>query len=333
MKTRKRLKIVSIILGCVLGILCFIVLKIAASLSSPPRRALQPYHEDWLGHPEQHGIQIERFSCLNGNAPCLLVTPRADVPVSERGAAIRRQLQEMGCTLGTPGKVRGTLVLLHGRTGRKEDLLPVAERFCAVGYRCVLPDLPAHGDSPLQAVYFGTGPGEADFASGVLAEVATKRGFAISPAAIWGISMGGCYAIRSLATHPGAWNCAVIVSSFDSLEEAIREQSWSRAWILAPLLSQAVDFTLKARYGLDVQVVKPAQWIATTKIPIFVAHGTADTLFPLKTGRRLFDAIPYGQKKWMEVDGGTHDNVLVTPAPLYANMAAWFLNHMPKEGD
>lgn len=325
-----------ICLGCVVlvglyGISHLAVVGMADRLVSPPRRSIQDYHRQWLEQPEAHGIRIERFSSLGGDAPCLLVTPLSSGKPSERGTVIRRQLAEMGYSLGPFGEVRGTLMLLHGRKGRKEDLLPVAERFCAAGFRCVLPDLPAHGESASGTVHYGVGEREGEFARQVLSEVIGTHGGSHLPVGIWGISMGGAFAARALSVDPDVWDCAVIVSSFDSLDRVIRDQSRERAWIFGPAYSGALQHTLLNRHGLDVSSVEPVEWAGEVDVPVLVAHGTVDSLFPLERGRALYDAIPSQRKRWVEVEGGDHDNVLITPMPLYATMAAWYFDHMPGE--
>ena len=67
-----------------------------------------------------------------------------------RQRQLRAQLRTRGLALPVYGNVHGTLILLHARKGRKEDLLPVAERFAAAGFRCLIPDLPAHGESRVE---------------------------------------------------------------------------------------------------------------------------------------------------------------------------------------
>jgi hypothetical protein len=59
-----------------------------------------------------------------------------------------------------------------------------------------------------------------------------------------------------------------------------------------------------------------------------VAHGTEDTAIAMERGRALFDAFRSREKRWVEVEGGTHGDVLITPMPLYATMASWFLEFM-----
>lgn len=137
-------------------------------LAKPDRRALQAYHQEWLQKPGEHGISVTHCTLIDGKVPCLLVTPDSGVPLGRRGKLLRRQVRELGRPLQAHGHISGNIVLLHGRNGRKEDLLPVAERFCAVGLRCIIPDLPAHGENPIPTVQFGLSDWERELPYNVL---------------------------------------------------------------------------------------------------------------------------------------------------------------------
>jgi len=317
---------VGLLAGLVLWAL--LILFAASQLVMPPRRSIQDYHGSWLGDPGSHGIQIQEGRYLDGLVPCLLVTPWDGGISSHRGEIIRQQVAGLGHALGEFGEIHGTLVLLHGRKGRKEDLLPVAERFCAVGFRCLLPDLPGHGDSPVGAVFYGAAASEGEIASRLLREVADREGFLPGATGVWGMSMGGAFAVRTVSSAPEQWDCLVIVSSFDSLDEVIREQSDSRAGIFGAAFAGGIGWALRTFHGFDPELAAPAAWAEGIEVPVLVAHGTSDPLFPLERGLNLFRAMKSSQKKWVEVDGGNHDNVLVTEMPLYAGMASWFLEHM-----
>jgi hypothetical protein len=114
-------------------------------LAAPTRRELQDYHRELLHDPAARGLSVRRFPCGQNTTACLLVEPDARAGLTARTKQLRSQLRARGLALPVYGNVHGILVLLHGRKGRKEDLLPVAERFAAAGFRSVIPDLPAHG--------------------------------------------------------------------------------------------------------------------------------------------------------------------------------------------
>lgn len=298
-------------------------------LISPPRRSLQDYHHEWLNQQAAHGIRVERVDCMDGRVPCLVASPGENEACSKRGKIIRDQLASFQVRPAPFGTVCGNLILLHGRHGRKEDLLPIAERFCAVGFRCVMPDLPGHGESGIPTVQFGSDPLEASLAATVLHECGRQLAFEASPAGIWGISMGGAYAISSVCRDPGEWCSMVIVSSFDTLNGVVEEQGKARAGFLGSLLTAAVRENARRKTGLDTGSVRPVEWARRIQAPVLLVHGTTDPLIQMDRGRALFEAFASQEKKWLEVEGGNHGNVLITPLPLYATMASWFLQHFP----
>lgn len=140
---------------------------------------------------QEHGIQIETFVSSDKTTSCLLVRPNSIAGAGERGEKIREQLRERGVRVGEFGEENKLIVLLHGRRGRKEDLLAVAKRFCAAGFVCVMPDLPANGDSPVMKVKFGLGEDERLLPGRVAADVRARLGRSNMPTSLWGMSMGG----------------------------------------------------------------------------------------------------------------------------------------------
>jgi pimeloyl-ACP methyl ester carboxylesterase len=327
--TRRRILLVLALAGvAVLGASLFVVVRASAELVSPARRPLQDYHREWLEHPASHGISIQNFTACDGRVPCLLVLPDASAGLSPRVERIRRQLEERGVNLPSFGETFGNLVLMPGRNGNKEDLLPVAERFCAVGFRCILPDLPSHGKSPEKICTFGTSDFDASVPVGVLDEAARRFHFPRQPAGLWGMSMGGAYLARA-ASLPGAdWQALVVVCSFDSLDAVLKRKLVSITGPAAPVFDVAIRRACVLRGGVDPAAVQPAKWAAAVSAPLLMAHGTDDELIPETFGRRLFDAYGSAEKRWVSVEGGTHDRVLVTDMPLYATMAEWFLTHL-----
>ena len=189
-------------------------------LASPSRRPLQDYHREFLADPAAHGVSVESLT-LSYATPCLMVRPRADGQLGTRGLKLRDQFKTETIALPNAGQVIGTLVLVHGRKGRKEDYLPIAERLCAVGFRCILPDMPAHGEHPEAYATFGIR--EADIPARALQESVEKFKFNPMPAGLMGMSMGGAVSMHAAARPDQPWQALVILSSFDRLETAIQK--------------------------------------------------------------------------------------------------------------
>ncbi|RYD40238.1 MAG: alpha/beta hydrolase, partial [Verrucomicrobiaceae bacterium] len=261
--------------------------------------------------------------------PCLVCTPLPDGTTGERGMIIRQQLAGRGIALPPPGKTIGTLVLLHGRKGRKEDYLPIAERLCATGFRCIIPDLPAHGEHPTGTVTYGVR--EAGLPARMLAEAAEKFHFTPQPAGLLGMSMGGSVAVHSAALSAAPWKSLVVICSFDSFPKVIESQA-SRyiGSTLGPLWAKGTAAMYERKTRLPLSAIQPRDHAASITIPTLIAHGSGDKVSSLACGRSLFDTFPATtSKKWIEIPDAGHDNVLVTAYPIYADLAEWMLKTLP----
>ena len=292
----------------------------AGSIAKPDRRKIQEYHKSYLDHPENHGLVIEKLDLDEGKIPFLVVRPDRDRGVAKRGGILRKQLLEGGLILPEFGEERGLLVLLHGRNGRKEDLLPVAERFCAVGFICAIPDLPGHGESELETVGFGAREFERQLPGRVADEVRENLGLERMPEYLWSLSMGGSFAVHACWENPNRWKRMVIVASFDRLEGVVRDSLGAAGGaLMAPVKTMTTW-----RGGPEIGEVNPALLASKIFQPTLVVHGDADDLISLERGKALYESFA-GKKEFLLVPGGTHDNVLVTDAPVFAGMARWFL--------
>jgi len=296
-------------------------------LASPPRRTLQDYHREFLSQPAAHGVVLKPFTSAD-RTPCILVEPLAGVALGPRGQAVRDQLAKQQLALPPSGKIVGTVVLLHGRKGRKEDYLLIAERLCAVGYRCLLADLPGHGDHPGTLACYGLR--EAEMPAVLLDEAAARFKFAPAPAGLMGLSMGGAVAIQAAAKHPERWSALAVVSSFDTFENAVHEQATSYLGVwLGGLWQSGAAWVYQRKTGIPLASIRSIDKVPLLTMPTLIAHGTADRVVPLDCGKRLFAALPPSlEKKWVEIPGADHNNVLITDFPIYATIAAWMLGHV-----
>ena len=98
----------------------------ASRLICPSRRTLQDYHQEILANSRAHGMQIRSFTIDAGEwqgTPCLVCEPSAQPGTAEKGNKLRVELTATHLDLKPWGEIIGTLVLLHGHTGRKEDHL------------------------------------------------------------------------------------------------------------------------------------------------------------------------------------------------------------------
>jgi pimeloyl-ACP methyl ester carboxylesterase len=285
----------------------------------PKKRVLQPYHYDWLEHSLKHGISIKKHVSKN-EIPYLMVTQNRTEKLSKRQEIFLKQLGRANLK-----KQKGTLVLLHGKNGQKEDLLPVAERYVTLGFSCLLIDLPCHGESKIETLYYGTKAYEQHYVDEVLDDASHYIALD-KPLAIWGISLGGAFAITNVAHSKHQFNAMVLVSTFDRLDSVLKGKSINLfGEVLGTLLYEGLDKSLALFYDFDPSLVNSAQITEKLELPLYMVHGKRDKLIGYKQGQNLFWHFASKSKKIYLDEEGDHHNILVTKHQFYKESGLFLL--------
>ena len=288
----------------------------------PPRKHLQSYHRETLQNPGHFELKIQAFEA--SGHPCLICEPNTAHKPSTKGSLLRQQLAAEMVPLGTWGEVLGTAVLLHGHSGCKEDHLPIAERLCAAGFRCLLVDLPGHGQSPIQFATFGHK--EASLPREVLLGAVQKFGFSPTPAVLFGVSQGGAIALQAARPEPAAWAAVAEVSAFASLDRVIKHKSTGWFGPLGSTFAAAIEQIVYHRAGFHPAQIRPLDAAGELHVPVLIGHGEDDTLVTLEQAEEIFRAIPDPRKDFLLINEAGHSNVFTTSAPIYKTVAKFLLD-------
>lgn len=254
---------VTVCLLVVVGGVFSLLMWLAHDLSAPKRVSALERRESWLQTPSAHGISIEEKWA--GKTPYYLVRPTGEV--SERGRILRAQLEQRGVALPPFGNTDHLLVICHGRKGSKADMLPIAERYAAVGYRCLIPDLPAHGESRWNRSHFGTRPE----VRASLLQMIREETLPTEGVVLWGMSMGGSFVAQLTQEAPDTVESVIIINSFDELEHVVRKK-------VGRSLTGILNWISTHLYGFDVKAADSCQALAQVEVPVMVAHGDQDGL-------------------------------------------------------
>lgn len=313
-----------LLVGIVFGV---IVWWCASEIAEPGRRPVNAKVKELMENPSQAGFTVESFESSDG-MPCLVCTPKAMDSFTRKGETIRGQLLDKQMVLPPSGEVIGTLLILHGRTGMKEDYLAVAERFCAVGFRCIIPDLPGHGANKQRFTTYGVL--EAPMVLKCYEEAAVKYGFAEQPGMLLGQSMGGAYAVRVASLDDSPFQAMVVVSSFDKLQTVVKSETRELLGdAVGAAVSGSVEHVFEWKTGVKISEINTAKKAPDIRIPTLVIHGESDQTIPVTSGKKLYESFPADLKKqWLVVPEAGHNNILITDYPLYSTMAEWFLKHL-----
>ena len=302
-------------------------------LISPARRPLQDYPRVILDRPEVFGIRIEPFTAA-GQTPCTLVTGIKNPGKAEKGHLLRDELHRRGVSLPPWGTQSGTIVMFYGHGGRKEDHLPICERFCAAGFRCLLLDIPGQGDNPAT---FGTfGLNESKLAGQILDEAAARFHFPTSPSLLVGISQGGAIALQTAARKPAKWKAVASVSTFSSLDRPVSRSAEEflpkQLHFCCPVATLSVCCGAKLRAGYWPGDISPVKAAAKLHMPVMIAHGDKDPYIGIEQAREIFASVPDRRKQLRIVTGGDHNRVLATGGnALYADLCQFFLKSLEPE--
>lgn len=311
----------------VLVALAVIGWKGAGHLVSPPRRSLQDYHREILARPAHFGLQIEDFT-LHDSTPCLLVTASQEPGEAEKSRILRHVLEQRGVDLPPWGAQLGTIIMFNGHGGRKEDHLPICERFCAAGFRCLLIELPAHGDHPASIGTFGRR--ESTLAEKALAAASAEFAFDPRPACLFGVSQGGAIALQTAALAPSSWTAVASISTFASLDRPIRTATRDRipgTWSsLRPAVHLSITCATWIRGGFLPSAVRPVDAATRLDLPTMIVHGDQDSSIGIDQAEEIYQAIPSPEKHFRPVVGANHSRVLATGShELYADLCQFFL--------
>lgn len=296
-------------------------------LLTPNRQALEPRHQAMLAQPAEYGLSLEPFRVKteDGIGLAAVLVTRADHP--GKAEKSRRMASLLGVSFDGPAKKpRGTVFLLHGRSGKKEDMLAIAERFVAAGYRCLVYDARCHGESDGENCTFGHAE-KGDFRAVLDQTLALLGDRGENPGQLCavGISLGASVLLQSLPDEPRL-SAVVAVAPFATLPDVVNHSARRNIYRHIPLwLIAGTMRTGGFRAGFDPFQVSPLRGVEQTTRPIFFVHGELDEVIPVEHTRRLHAAAA-GPKQLRLIPDGTHGNVLAKGGDaLYREMIEFCL--------
>ncbi|MES2708258.1 MAG: alpha/beta fold hydrolase [Verrucomicrobiota bacterium] len=299
-------------------------------LTLPRRSPLEPWMSRITENPGGMGLRLRPFTVKtadNCTLQALLVDPTAKAGTTTRGKSIVKALKTTGLVRPAGAPPRGTLILLHGLNGRKENMLPFAERFAAAGFRCVVYDSRAHGDSSGVRVTYGAM--ETDDLQRVLAAAKTAAGpRGLGPVGFLGYSLGGAVCLQTQPHLPEV-RALCSISAFAELQPVMTEQA-DHLWngVGTPLLP-VVRLETRLQAGFDPWTIRPVEAASRVTCPVLLVHGSKDDLVPVGQARSLAQALGKNCRETVLIPTGTHGSVFTEGGEaLRQRMAVFFAKEL-----
>lgn len=303
----------------------------SSKLITPHRRALEPRHYELIAQPAEYGLDLEPFivTTHDGIALSAILATRAKTP------GVAEKTRRMAARLGHDFDIAamrpiGTVVFLHGRSGCKEDMLSLAQRFVAADYRCLVYDARAHGMSGGSVCTFGHN--ETHDLSAVIDQVSgllKARGENPGQICAVGNSLGASVILQALPSETRI-DVAVAVSPFASLSEVVIRSAKNTFSPHTPeWLIVASMWAGGQRAEFDPFTVSPFRAVRVTTTPVFFTHGALDKVIPVSHSEQLYAAAPE-PKRLRVVPNGYHYNILAEGGDaLYQEMIEFCLDLIP----
>jgi alpha-beta hydrolase superfamily lysophospholipase len=191
-----------------------------------------------------------------------------------------------------------TVILGHGFTRSRQEMLDIAAMLNRNGYHVFLFDWRAHGKSGGERSTFGYT--EILDLRAAVEYVAHRPETDPERIGVLGKSMGAAIAISGAAAIPQL-KAVVSDSPYPSLEESIEIGVRRRGPLgLWPLRAIATAFGLKA-IGVNPDLVRPIDDIGEiSPRPVLILHGGRDELIPPDTGSQLLAAAVEPKSLWYD---------------------------------
>ncbi|MEC5128533.1 alpha/beta fold hydrolase [Verrucomicrobiales bacterium BCK34] len=301
----------------------------ASQLITPKRRPLETRHHQLLATPSEYGLALERHDVTMADGVVLrsILASRSTIPGT---AANTTRLEERlkAHRVALPEDCPGTVILLHGRGGLKENMLSVAQRFVAARYRCVVYDARAHGSS--EGKYCTFGKKEKEDLNAMIQFYRTKikeQGKDFGQLCAFGNSLGAAVILQSLEGET-AIDVAIATAPFAELRPVI-ERSINRK--IHPKLPRWIRHLAIKRGGriadFDPFLIEPIRSVEVSTTPLFLIHGKRDGVIPVEHSHRLFEASPE-PRQYIEIPTAYHSDVLREGGDeLYEKIVRFCLDH------
>lgn len=219
-------------------------------------------------------------------------------------------------------------VLLHGYTGWKEAMNPIAYEYAKQGYHVLTPDMRCQGESEGDFI----GMGWTDRKDNMIWINYILEQDSQAQIVLQGQSMGAACALL-MAEGELPKNVVAVVSdcAYDDAYEMFRKQM--KEWFHLPAfpLLPLANRMLQLRGGYDIHDASPGRNIEQIKIPVLFIHGSDDVMIPAGMSRSMYENAVC-EKELLIVEGAGHaQSQDKEPEVYYGTIFSFLEKHMREE--
>ena len=198
-----------------------------------------------------------------------------------------------------------TVVMIHGVSKNRTDVLRAALTLRQAGFNIALLDGRGHGHS--EGTHITYGFYERRDIEMLMDWLVEHKSIIKEKIGLAGESMGAAIALQVAAYNE--WiRCVWADSPFASLsrvsDEFIQNATGLPASVLIPLMWSAKRVA-NYRGKFEVEAIEPARLAGQIKCPVFLIHGTADQVISVEHSREIYKTLTVEKELWI-VEGVRH---------------------------
>ncbi len=230
------------------------------------------------------------------------------------------------------------VILLHGIGDNRGGVAGYGQGFLDQGYRILLPDSRAHGESGGAVATFGVL--ESDDIHRWVSWLYDRGAACVDG---FGESMGASLVLESMRVEPRF--CAVVAESpFSTFRSMAYDREGYFAQAGRVCLERIVGRTVgllpteialwyaKWRYGVDLRQANPLAAVKSSTVPVLLIHGEDDVnIFPVHS-RILAWADPVHARLWLVPGAGHCGAASVAPREFWSRVLGFFAQHAVMTG-
>jgi len=215
-------------------------------------------------------------------------------------------------------KSKGTVLLCHGVSKNKANILKVASIVHSSGYEVYQFDFRGHGDSDESKITYGY-----DEKKDIKAIINYLKTLGKNHIGIYGLSMGGAIVLLSAPDNPEL-KVIIIDSTFTSCEGMIRYRigKYLPEW-LTNILDDLTIFYSSAIFGTDIRQITPIKAVRQIHRPILFITGDADKVVLPSNSFKLYEYANQ-PKELLVIKGLKHAQTI--NSPVFKTKVIDFLN-------
>ena len=222
-----------------------------------------------------------------------------------------------------PAAIHRYALLLHGYTGEKEAMYPIAYWYHRQGYRVLCPDFRAHGESEGDFI----GMGYVDRADVLLwiSRILTRDPDA--EIVIHGLSMGASCALMLCAMDELPENVRAVVADSAFTDAYTMFTAKIGEWFQLPAfpIIDSARLMIRIRGGYDLKDASALDAVKKSSIPTLFIYGEQDVMIPASMTPELYDAAAC-EKELFSVSGAGHTQAYEKAPAAYFEAVKTFLN-------